>query len=73
MNIGYYWVKHFNYTELKIVYFNGFRFEMFASDSRINDEIESYIEVAPPDTMECANLQHTTPQGLPASRPAPIA
>jgi hypothetical protein len=60
MNIGYYWVKHFNNTKLKIIYFNGFRFETFASDSRINDEIESYIEVAPPDTMECANLLHTT-------------
>lgn len=60
MNIGYYWVKHFNHIELKIMYFNGFRFEKFASDNRINDEIESYIEVAPPDTMECANLLHTT-------------
>src|SRR5574343_1323095 len=42
---GYYKIKHYNHEEIKIMYYNGERFEMFPNDPGINDEIETYQKI----------------------------
>ena len=42
-DIGYFWVKFYNYIDSRIMYWNGKRFEAFESDF-VNDEIESIDE-----------------------------
>ena len=37
---GYFWVKFYNHKEMRILYWNGKRFEGFPSDI-VHDEIES--------------------------------
>jgi len=46
---GYYFVKHYNYNRIQILYFNGKNFEKFKSDNIIHDEIESYCRVELPE------------------------
>lgn len=57
MKIGYYWVKFYNHNRLQMMYFNGSNFEGFKSDIFIHDEIESYIEVDPPENFPLKEYQ----------------
>lgn len=73
INLGYYWVKHFDSDELKIMYFNGLGFEYFSSDYSGTDpfeyfkdgdinsvNIESYMEVEPPHIYKGITDAQTT-------------
>lgn len=45
MKKGYYAVKFYNHENMKIMFWNGDRFEGFKSDEMPNDEIEKYHEI----------------------------
>jgi hypothetical protein len=42
---GYYLVKFYNHSKLKLMFFNGENFEGFKSDKFIHDEINFYQKV----------------------------
>ena len=41
----YYFVKHYNHSDIQVMFFNGHNFEGFKSDEIIHDEIECWKDL----------------------------